>query len=82
MGITIALNMIVLFIVLTTIVLYGLNIKVPYPRYIINNFNEPLIRFLSYIALYFLCAYNQLLGLFFGLGLLLLHIDFINLSLR
>lgn len=76
------LNIICLIILVFIISLYGLNMKMPYPKVILETFNEPLTRFITYIFLYIICIYNPVLGLISGICILLLHIDYINLFLK
>jgi hypothetical protein len=76
------INIIILLIIILIISSYCLNVRIPYPKNIINNFNEPIIRFVSYILIYCICVYNPILGLFSGVGILLLHIDYINLFIK
>ena len=77
-----AVNLVIMFLILTILCLYSIRQSHPYPQKILDSFHEPIVRFLSYIALYGLCVYNPLIGLFFGICVLLLHMDYINLYLK
>lgn len=59
--------------------IFGLDMKEPYPKQLIQLYNEPYIRFLSYMLVYALTFYNNTLALVGLLGVLMLHIDYINL---
>jgi hypothetical protein len=57
----------------------SLDMKKPYPTKIIEFISEPYIRCLCYLAVYFLCIYDVLIGLLWMMMVVLLHFDFINL---
>jgi hypothetical protein len=67
-----AANLIILFFVFTLVWSYGLDIKRPYPKVVLDMFHEPGTRFLGYIVVYLIS----------GLSLLLLNLDYINLYLK
>ena len=56
--------------------------KMPYPRKIIKLYNEAYIRCLSYILVYILTYYDIRIALFLLFGVILLHIDYINLVIN
>jgi succinate dehydrogenase hydrophobic anchor subunit len=75
-----AANIVLLFFVVFITCLYCLNMKMPYPQLIINAYAEPAVRFFTYIFLYVLCAYNNVIGLMATIPVVLLHLDYINLT--
>lgn len=75
-----AANMVFLFFVVFLTCLYSLNMKMPYPRAVVNAYAEPAVRFFTYIVLYVLCAYNNVIGLAASVPVVLLHLDYINLT--
>lgn len=77
-----AANMVLLFLVVFVTCLFSLNMKMPYPRAVVNAYAEPAVRFFTYIALYMLCAYNAFIGLAASIPVVLLHLDYINLTNR
>lgn len=75
-------NVIILILILAFIFTLAINMKKPYSREVMEKFNEPYVRFFAYLLLYGLCSFNPLVGLFAFMGLILLHIDYINLYLK
>lgn len=75
-------NVIILILVLAFIFTLAIHMKKPYPREVMQKFDEPYVRFFAYLILYALCFFNPLVGLFGFMGLILLHIDYINLYLK
>lgn len=67
---------IVLFGILVTI---GLDMKVPYPKKMLELFDQPLVRLLTYVALYHLAYYNPVVSLLCFMCVIFLHIDYVNL---
>lgn len=59
---------------------YSIDMKRIYPFWVMQSFSEPYIRFLSYAIVYILSCYNIQLSLLFGVIVVLLHIDYINLT--
>jgi hypothetical protein len=59
--------------------IFGLDMKEPYPQKIIQMYNEPYIRFMSYMFVFALTFYNNSIAILALIAILLLHIDFINL---
>jgi len=64
---------------ITLISIFGLDMKEPYPKQLIKLYNEPYIRFFSYMVVYALTYYNNTLSLLGLVGVLMLHMDYINL---
>jgi hypothetical protein len=80
-NIDVVTNLMVIIMAITLISMYGLDMKEPYPPKIIASFSEAHIRFLSYVAIYLLGSmYNGVVMLVVMIGMLLLHIDYINLA--
>lgn len=75
----IIINILVLLMMIIIISIFALNMKEPYPKKIIQFYTEPYVRFLSYMLIYALTFYNNTLALVALIGVLLLHLDFINL---
>ena len=75
-----AANIVLLFFVVFITCLFSLNIKMPYPQAVVNAYAEPAVRFSAYIFLYVLCAYNNVIGLVASIPVVLLHLDYINLT--
>jgi hypothetical protein len=59
---------------------YSIDMKRTYPFWIMRLFSEPYIRFLLYTLVYVLSCYNIQVSLLFGIIVVLLHIDYINLT--
>jgi hypothetical protein len=75
----IVINLTVVIFLITSISILGLDMKEPYPRKLIQLFSEPYVRFSCYMGIYLVCLYNHVIGLLLALGLVLLHLDFLNL---
>lgn len=76
---------IIINIILTTLLFfataeYSIDMKRMYPFWIIQSFSEPYVRFLLYALVYVLSCYNIQISLLFGIIVVLLHIDYINLT--
>jgi hypothetical protein len=57
----------------------SLDMKKPYPPKIIELINEPYVRCLCYLIVYFVCIYDVLIGILWMMIVVLLHFDYINL---
>jgi len=77
--ILIIINNLLILLLLFLISIYSLNMKKPYPKQIIELFNEAYIRFLCYLTIFLLSYYNIRLCMFLLFAVILLHIDYINL---
>lgn len=62
--------------------LYGLDVKKPYPREVVNSFAEPAMRFACYVALFLVANRDAYAALALAVVLLLLHFDYINLTIK
>ena len=70
-------------VIITLFVLISINcidMKQVYPRFMIDTFYEPYVRFLAYILIYLIAHYNFTIALLCMVALLSFHIDFTNLS--
>jgi len=75
----IIINFFILITMIIIISIFGLDMKEPYPKELIQLYNEPYIRFLSYMLVYALTFYNNTLSILGLFGVLMLHLDYINL---
>lgn len=73
------INYIIIIILCIIISIYAIDMTRPYPRIIIELYNEPYIRFGSYMLVYALSFYNKQISFLLLIGLLFLHFDLINL---
>jgi hypothetical protein len=70
----------VLSLLFIIIIEYSTDVKKLYPKWCIDKFQEPYIRFLSYISVYMLTCFSPLLAVMVGLIVVFLHIDTLNLT--
>ena len=77
--VVITANAVVCMVLFALLVMYGLDMKVPYPRKIVQAFDEPYIRVLTYFAVYYVAYYNPIISVLLFMCVMLLHIDYINL---
>lgn len=73
------LNLVVITTATIFIAIFSVDIKEPYPKSVIKMWAEPYIRFLAVIAIYLITLYNPTMGILALLGVLLLHLDYLNL---
>jgi hypothetical protein len=66
--------------VLLVIIEYGLDLKKPYPRWVIEIYDEPIARFFSCVAIYILACWSPMVALLVALMIVFLHLDHINLA--
>lgn len=76
----IAIRMVSVFASAIWIAFYGLDVKKPYPRIVINAFDEPSTRFVCYAAMFAIASIDAYAALAYSVALLFLHIDYINLT--
>lgn len=74
------INIIIITLLCFTAAEYSIDMKRVYPSWMIQSFSEPYIRFLLYTFVYVLSCYNIQISLLFGIIVVLLHIDYINLT--
>ena len=79
MNIYVISNLLILIMLLAWLIYYGINLKIPYPKKVIEEFDKPFVRCICYIILYLIAIYNPILGLLSGISLLLLHLDYLTL---
>lgn len=73
-------NLMIIIMATTLISMYGLNMRQPYPQKVIASFSEAHIRFICYAGIYLLGSlYNGVVMLVIMVGVLLLHMDYLNL---
>lgn len=58
---------------------FGVDMRKPYPIWVINSFREPWVRFTSYIVVYVTACINVHLAVLLALIVIFLHIDYLNL---
>lgn len=74
------LNSLIVLILVMLLVVYALDIKVPYPPYVINAFSQPIVRLLVYIGMYSIAYYNPVVSILTFVCVISLHLDLINLG--
>lgn len=62
------------------IVEYSIDIKKPYPSWIITYYQEPYVRFLSYLVIYIFACINPIISMLLMLIVVFIHLDTINLT--
>jgi succinate dehydrogenase hydrophobic anchor subunit len=77
-----SINLIIVIILLCIIILYSIRNKKPYPKIILDTFNEPIYRFFTYLILYLISIYNPIFSILCILIVIPMHIDYINLYLK
>lgn len=73
------INAVLLLTLVALLIIYGLDMKVPYPPYVIRAFEKPYIRFIVYISVFHMSYYNPLISIMVMMCVLALHLDLINL---
>ena len=76
----IIINTILITLLFFTTAEYSIDMKRVYPFWMLHSFSEPYIRFLLYTLVYVLSCYNIQISILFGIIVVLLHIDYINLT--
>lgn len=66
--------------ILLIIIEYGLDLQKPYPRWVIEMYDEPIARFISCVVIYILACWSPILALLVALMIVFLHLDHINLA--
>jgi hypothetical protein len=75
-----AVQVVVGSFLLLIIVEYGLDIKKPYPRWVIEIYDEPIVRFVSCVVIFILACWSPVLAILVAVMIVFLHIDHINLA--
>lgn len=75
-------NIILSLLLLTILIAFGLDMKVPYPPHLLRNFDQPLVRLMTYIAVYLIAYYNPIVSVLAFMCILFLHIDYVNLATK
>lgn len=73
------INAVLLVILVILLIVYGLDMKVPYPKYVIRAFEKPYVRFVVYICVFHVAYYNPIISIMVMMCVLALHLDLINL---
>lgn len=78
---TVALvNASILLVLLMVVMVYGIDMRVPYPKRVILAFDEPIVRILTYALIYHVAYYNAVISVFAVICVVFLHIDLVNLK--
>ena len=72
-------NGVIVFFQISIIIVYALDMTIPYPAFVINAFDRPLIRIIIYIALFAIAYYNPVISLLSLICVVTLHLDIINI---
>lgn len=73
-------NLGILFVLFIILVVYGVDMRIPYPRWVIQLYNEPLVRICTYAFIYHVAYYNPVISIFMLMCIVFLHLDIINLQ--
>lgn len=69
----------ILFLLSIFTISYCIDIKKPYPDFIIYMINEPIYRFILYIFIYVISYINPIISLYLMIIILFINIDYINI---
>lgn len=58
---------------------YSIDIKIPYPDFIIYMINEPIYRFSFYMLIFCISYINPIISLYLMIIILFINIDYINI---
>lgn len=70
----------VLVLLIIIVIEYSLDVKKLYPKWCIDNFQEPYIRFMCYVSIYLLACFSPILAIISAFIVVFLHIDTLNLT--
>lgn len=73
------INLVSIIILVVVIVIYSIEMKRPYPSWLIEIASEPIYLFLMYMVVFAISYYNPLIALLVLIVLVALHLDFKNL---
>lgn len=73
-------NTIIIITLCLIMFLYSLDIKTPFPRFVLLYFDNPMVRIIVYFAVYCISFYNPIIALLTMLIVITVHLDYINLS--
>ena len=68
-----------LFLLTIFTISYSIDIKKPYPDFIIYMINEPIYRFVFYMLIYCISYINPIISLYLMIIILFINIDYINI---
>lgn len=71
----IIINISVIFVLFLLIIIFGLDIKTPYPKEIVVYFNEPMVKIGAYVLIYHISYYNPIISIMLLLLVLMVHTD-------
>lgn len=72
------INAIVLLILIIVIIYYCLNIRILYPKFIIEILYEPYGKILIYLLIYLISFYNELMAFLLLFIVINIHIDILR----
>lgn len=70
-------NTIILFLI---VAIYAVNMRIPYPKWVVHLMHEPLARVVLYFILYLVACRDPVIGLLLLCLIVLLHSDMISLA--
>lgn len=73
------INIGVLVASLMVISIYCLHVKMLYPKWVIELFTEPIGLYFTYMFVYLVSFYNELIALLLLICIVLVHLDIINI---
>ena len=73
-------NIVIIIILYTFTVTYSLDMKRPYPKFIIQMFHQPIVKMVTYMTIYALSYLNPIASLLSLMIVILFHIDHYNLT--
>jgi hypothetical protein len=73
------INIGVLVASLLVISIYCLHVKMLYPKWVIELFTEPIGLYFTYMFVYLVSFYNELIALLLLICVVLVHLDIINI---
>ena len=72
-------NTLIMLIMIIFISLFGLELTIPYPKPVIEMFDQPVARILLYTGAYALAQYNPVISMLYMLLLVFVHVDYVNI---
>ena len=67
------LNTLIVTLLYFIICIFSLDIRVPYPKSVIVHFNEPYVKLVSYLVIYFVSYYNPIVSMLLMVMVVLIH---------
>jgi hypothetical protein len=78
--IKLTVNSMAVVVLITFLGFVSTNINQPYSSTVYEYFSEPVVRVLAYLGVFALAEYNPVISLLALMALVMLHIDYNNLS--